>query len=116
MSHDIHTKISQSIIANQLAMNFNHEIKHTEYFKGSLKAKIRPLQLELIKAERAEYDKIFNEAERPANDVYNALEEMVNEIASLGIMHCEVVTELVKAFKKDSKSIEGIINKINRKP
>ena len=37
---DTLTKISQSIIANQIAYDFNHEIKFTQYYK-QFKAKIK---------------------------------------------------------------------------
>lgn len=109
----IRIKISQSIIANQLAMNFNQEIKHTDYYKGSLKAKLLPVQLELIKAERNEYDKVFDKAEVAATDVYRALEAMTTEFAKIGINYAGHVYEILKAYRIDPKSIEGIVNKIN---
>ena len=40
---DTLTKISQSIIANQIAYDFNHEIKFTQYYKQDLKQKLNQL-------------------------------------------------------------------------
>ena len=41
---DTLTKISQSIIANQIAYDLNHEIKFTQYYKQDLKQKLNQLQ------------------------------------------------------------------------
>lgn len=112
---DTLTKISQSIIANQIAYNFNHEIKFTQYYKHELKMRLTPVITLLQKAEIEEYDKFFGLAERAASDTYGAMVKMVNEITSAGLFEFDNIAELVKAYKSDPKSVMGIAKKINRK-
>lgn len=113
------TLISQSIIANQIALNMNTLIvSEPQYYKQNFKALMKPviskLQSELIKAEAKEYDK-FDDMARTATDaLYYSGEKMVKEIASLGIFHFENIHEILLAYKEDPKSIQGIVNKINR--
>ena len=90
------------------------ESKRRKYLKQELKKRIKLVQTELIKAEAAEYDKFFDKKERETIEIYNVVETCVKEIASLGLHHLEAMTEIVKAYKKDPKSIQGIVNKINR--
>lgn len=115
LKSDTLTKISQSIIANQIAYNFNHEIKFTQYYKQELKMRLTPVITLLQKAELDEYDKFFNTAERAASDTYGAMVKMVNEITSAGLFEFDNIAELVKAYKSDPKSVMGIAKKINRK-
>ena len=112
---DTLTKISQSIIANQIAYDFNHEIKFTKYFKQELKMRLTPVITLLQKAELEEYDKFFNTAERAASDTYAAMTKMINEITDAGLFEFDNIAELVKAYKSDPKSVMGIAKKINRK-
>jgi len=112
---DTLTKISQSVIANQVAYHLNHEIRFTGYYKHELKMKLNALDKELLKAEKKEFDKFFNEVETPTDELCEIQTEMVKEIASAGLIHFGNILEMVKAYKKDPKSIEGIVNKINKR-
>ena len=111
---DTLTKISQSIIANQIAYDFNHEIKFTRYYKQDLKQKLNQLQPVLAKAEREEYDKFFDCAERASSDTYKAMAEMVQEITSLGLFEFNNIKDIIQAYKKDPKSVYGIAKKVNK--
>lgn len=108
------TKLSQSIIANQIANNFNHELTGTKYYKQKLKASINLVQKELVKAEVIEYDALFDQKPEVTAEVYEIMEKMVKELCSVGLFHFGSITEIIKAFKKDPNSIQGIVNKINR--
>lgn len=111
---DTLTKISQSIIANQIAYHLNHEIRFTGYFKHKLKNALNLLDKELLKAEKEEFDKFFDQVETPTNELCEIQTEMVKEIASVGLIHFGNILEIVKAYKKNPKSIEGIVKKINK--
>jgi len=108
------TKVSQSILANQLALNCNEQLKFTGYYKRELKQKINLLQPVLIKAELEEYDKVFTHEESASVQLYDITAAMIAEIADLGLEHFENITHMARAYRKDPKSIEGIVNKINR--
>lgn len=108
-------KITQSIIANQIAFDFNHEIKHTVYFKHRLKKILNQLIPELEKAEKNEFDQFFDEQENITDELYDVQREMTRQLSTLGLMHFQNVSEIIQAYKKDPKSIQGIVNKINKK-
>lgn len=107
--------ISQSVLANQVALVFNERIKHTNHYKGTLKFRLNNSIDELIKCEQQYYDKLFDENEASIKQFFNETTEMVEQIANLGLHHVGNITEMLKAFQKDPSSIAGIVNKINRK-
>lgn len=109
------TKVVQSIIANQIALDFMRDIQGTQFFVKTLKQKVKMAQAELEKAEIHHFENLFLENEEfAASEVFVKQREMVKEIAALGIMHFENITHMVRAYKKDPSSIQGIVNKINR--
>ena len=65
---DVKTKVTQSIIANQIALNLNEAIKHTNYYKQKLKQYLNLLLPELIKSEK-EYDLFFDTEEETSVSV-----------------------------------------------
>lgn len=108
------TAITSSIIANQIAYDLNHEIRFTGYYKHNLKNALNRLLPLLKKAEQQEFDKFFDTQEKATNELYQAQTEMIAEISQLGIIHFQNITEIIRAYKKSPKSIQGIINKINK--
>lgn len=106
------TKISQSILANQIAYNFLHEIQFTQYNKYRLKMLLKQVNEELSKAERSEYDLLFDKKEKATVETYKAMQDMVQEISDLGLFHFDNIKEIVRAYKKDPKSIMIISNQI----
>ena len=106
-------KVTHSIIVNQIALNNNEAVKHTRFYKQGLKNKLNLLLSELVKHE-PEYDKFFNSEEESTSKVYEAYDNYIKAVASVPIWDCENMTRLIEAFKKDPKSIEGIVNKILR--
>lgn len=106
--------LSQSIIANQIANNFNHELKGTKYYKHKLKSALNLVQKELILAEATEYDALFDHNPEVTTEIYEIMERTIKELSSIGLFHFDSITEIIKAYKKDPNSIQGIVNKINR--
>lgn len=109
------TKISSAIISNQIAYVNNHDIQFTQYFKQRLKRHLKIVNEELEKAERNEFDLFFDSNEESTNAIFNAQFKMIEQITSLGLFHYENITEIIKAYNKDPKSIQGIVNKINKR-
>lgn len=104
-------KIAQSIVANQVAMNYLHEIRFTPYAKQKLKNLLNQVNNELEKCERIEYDKLDNEIEEN-NYVYYSVSEAVKEIAGIDVLQIPDIINVLRAYKKDQKSMIGIANKI----
>lgn len=114
-SRELLTKITQSIIANQVALDFNEQIKHTNYYKRSLKNKLNLLLKELIPLEKKEFDLFYENAEQACSDCHEAQRNMITELSSLEFYHFDNVRQIIIAYKKDPKSIEGIVKKINKR-
>lgn len=109
---EIH-KITHAIIANELALNHNEAIKHTIFYKKGLKQKLNLLMPELYKAEK-DFDEFFDTIEDSTKEVYNAYDEFIRTISGVKIWECRNISEIIKAYKKDAASIEGIVKKINK--
>lgn len=107
-----YTKVSQSIIANQVALDFNHAIRFTPYYKREIKNRLNLLQKELIRAERQEFDKLDGHAEITTDEVYQLYVNVVKELTAAGFTQFENITALLKAFNKDPNSLEPVVNKI----
>lgn len=105
-------KVTQSIIANQLALNCNEALKYTGYYKKELKAHLNKTIPLLIKAESEEFDKIFDSQPGAASDVYNVMDALVKEIAATSIPEYSSIIFLIQAYRKDPKSIKGIVNRV----
>lgn len=108
------TKISQSILANQIAYNFLFEIEQTKYNKQRLKMLLKQINEELKKAEKTEYDLLYDKKESATRETYSAMEEMVKEISELGLFHFDNIKEMIRAYKKNPASVMGIAKKLNR--
>lgn len=104
-------KIIKTIIINQIALNYNDELRHTKYFKHGLKQKINLLLPELIKCEK-EYDEFYEKAEQGTSNIYDEYDQFIQSISSVPIWECKNIRLIIEAYKIDSKSIEGIVNKI----
>lgn len=110
---DMLNKITQAIICNQLALYFNENIKGTNYYRHKVKGAANMLISELIKSE-PEYDKFFDADEERTKMFYDVFSTLVNEIAESGMAHFENITNVIRAYKKNPASMNGIVNKILR--
>jgi hypothetical protein len=106
------TLISQSIIANEIALDFNEKIKHTNYYKTVLKNKLNNLQKELIQLEKKEFDVFFDKQEGATSHLYKSHQDLVTEITSLGLEHYECLVYLIQAYKKDQNKANELVNEI----
>ncbi len=107
--------LAQSILTNQLALFFNDQLKHTKFYKTALKQKLNLLIPELIKAEKAEYDVIYEKHEQLTVGIHDMILALVSELSSAGIYEFQNLLDIVRAYKKDPASIHGIAAKVNRK-
>ena len=103
-------KISQSIIANQVAYNFLHEIQFTPFYKQRLKNLLGQVNQELMKHEKELYDKIDELKEN--ENVYYSASELVNRLSGLTMDKFPDIINMLEAYKKSPESINGIVNKV----
>ena len=104
-------KITHAIVVNEIAKNANYEIKFTPFYKGILKNRLNQLLPELYKCE-TDYDSFFNKVEESTSVVYDVYDTYLKAVASIPIWECQNITSIIEAYKKDPKSIQGIVNKI----
>ena len=109
------TKVTQSIIANEVANNFNWQIRDTGYYKGVFKKKLNALNKDLEHYRVTEFEKFWSANEQFTDELYQAQEEMVKQVCSLGAFNFAVLTEIIKAYKLDPKAMEGIVRTINKR-
>lgn len=105
-------KITTSVMSCQIALNQLEEIKHTGYYKQSLKNKINSVLPELIKAEQQHYDKFFESLSDSTGQVYQVFENFIKRISKIPIYDMENICYMIDAYDKDAKSMNGITNKI----
>jgi len=105
-------KVTTSVMSCQIALNQLEAIKHTSYYRHSLKAKINSVLPELIKAEKEHYDKFFDKEEKSTSEVYQVFESFIKVISQVPIYDMENICYIIEAYQKDPKSINGIVNKI----
>lgn len=104
-------KITHAIVVNEIAKNANVWLRNTPYYKGMLKNRLNQLLPELYKCS-TDFDAFFNSVEESTEVVYEVYENYTKAIASIPIWECENITSIIEAYKKDPKSIQGIVNKI----
>lgn len=107
-------KITHIVINSELLLNRLQDSVAEKMFKQALKNKAKKFIEELKTVERDWYDKFFDQKEDSTCDVYDVYSDFINEIATVPIYDMENIIHIIKAYRKDPKSIEGIVNKINR--
>ena len=105
-------KIVRAVIINQMALDTNEDIKHTVYYKQTLKNRLNALIKELIKTEKEDFESFIESVEQQTDTVYNVLYLLISEIEDLDFPDYADVVRMIRAFKKDKKSIIGIVKKI----
>ena len=58
-----------AVILNQLALNFNEDLKYTKFYKHELKKSLNQTIKHLIKAEQTEFDLVFDAEEERTDNI-----------------------------------------------
>ena len=98
----------------QIALNQLEQIKYTPYYKHAVKVRLNAALIELIKAESNHYDKFFDRDNEATDAVYSVFDTFIKKVSEIAIYDMENICHIIDAYRKDQKSIEGIVNKINR--
>jgi uncharacterized protein YaaW (UPF0174 family) len=115
MLHDIQVKIIASIIANQMALNFNEDVKHTTIYKNKLKQSINKVLEELLKAEKAEYCALEEgEAGEHIDEIQKAQFLMIQLLSELGLHAFGDILQILLAYNKSKSKIMGVADRINK--
>lgn len=115
VSDEVISKIVKSIIANQVALDFNEAIKHTKYYKHKLKKVLGPTITELIKIEEQEFDDFLDSVESSTIILHRVYTAFIEEAATLKLDEYGELVKIIQAFKKNPNSVMGIAKKINKR-
>jgi hypothetical protein len=104
--------IVKAAITNQLALFYNEEIKHTPYYRRELKRSLNLLLPHLIKIEKTVYEGFATHVGEQADIVHDTQYYMTEELSTLEPPEFFDMIQIIKAYKKNPKSIKGIAKKI----
>lgn len=105
-------KIVASVISNFIAQHFNEELKHTIYYKKELKNRINLVQKELVKAEEKEFDLIDDLEPELLHQVSSNQISFIEHIIKRPFTEMAMLQNMIMAYRKNPKRVEGIVNKV----
>ena len=107
--------LTGAVILNQLALFYNESLKHTRFYKRELKNSLNRTVRELIKAEQNEFDKVFDADSEYTEKISDNVTNIMLELSKGGFADMVLVGNILVAYKKDPKAINGIVNKVLNK-
>ena len=105
-------KLTASVISNFIAQHFNNEVRHTSYYKHNLKKVGNLYAKELEKAELKEFDLLDERQPEALHLISSNQLEFIEEIVKRPFTEMALLQNIILAYKKEPKRIEGIVNKI----
>ena len=104
--------LTGSVILNQLALNFNEELKYTKFYKQNLKRTLNLAIKELVKAEEKEFDLVYDAEEKRTSYISENVMHIIMEITRNGFADMVLLGNMMIAYEKNPKAIEGILKKV----
>ena len=102
-------KLTHAIISANHTEFWLRQINSKQAEKNLLKRTIKALHPYVLMS-----DDINEKADKPFEDVYNEHIEMLEEISKVKLYESSEITAIIRAYKKDPKSILGLTKKILR--
>lgn len=112
MQHTQLEKLTASIIHNYLALHYNEQLKHTPYYKGKLKEKLRNTIIQLQKEERKQFDTMEEQQSEITHQISSNIIVYMDQLLKGTFTEMLLLQNMQMAYKKNPKAIEGIINKV----
>ena len=104
--------LTATVILNQLALNYNESIKYTKFYKHNLKRFLNPAIRELMKAEKEEFDKVYDFDPDYTDQLSTNVMLIIEEICKGGFTDMVMLGNMICAFQKDRKKVSNMINEI----
>ena len=105
-------KITHIVMNCQVLQDRLHDQAANRNFRQSLKNKANSFLKELWRVESQYFDKFYDKSELSTKYVYDVYDTFISEISKVPIYDMPNIIMIIKAYNKDSKSIEGICKKI----
>ena len=107
-------RINHIVISAQVLSYYISEMKADNWFKNILLKFTNNFIIKLREVEWKYFDKMFEKESEAATVVYEVYDNYIKTISNVPIWEMQNVINILDAYNKDAKSIEGIVNKINR--
>lgn len=104
-------KITHAIISGEVHRNYLEQVSHTRHWEKSTKQKGN-LFLKELKKNTKYFEILEGHVEDSTLDVHDVFYDYVGELSEIPIWDMGEAQAVLKAFKKDKKSILGIAKKI----
>ena len=98
----------------QVLFNYISDYKADNYFTGKFKMFVNSFIIQLKEVERKNFDKALELEEEATTVIYDVVDDFYKQVSTIPIWDMQNITQIIDAYYKDKKSIEGITNKILR--
>ena len=98
----------------QVLFNYISDYKADNYFTGKFKMFVNSFIIQLKEVERKNFDKALELEEEATTVIYDVVDDFYKQVSTIPIWDMQNITQIIDAYYKDQKSIEGITNKILR--
>ena len=100
------------VIIAQIMNNYIADSIALKFLKGPFLNYVINFQKKLLKIEKDYYDKVFDKEEKYTVEAYNSMDEFLKIVSEIPVYDMEDAATLLKAYKIDQKSMQGIAKKI----
>lgn len=107
--------ITGSVISSYVALHYLETLKSYGIIKQKEKNLLNKTINSLQEIEKKQFDAIFNLHEKKVHMISSNLITFFDEVMKTGFTDQMLLQNMIIAYKKDPKSIEGIINKVLNK-
>ncbi len=104
--------LTATIVTGQIYLHFLEQLKHTRFYKGKVKETTRANLVQLHKAERNEFEKIWESDEQTAHQISSNYHEIIKRLVGKGFSNMMLLGNMDYALELNPKAVEGIINKV----
>lgn len=108
-------KIAQSIISTGVTLEFLEEIRYTPAYCKDLKRKGNLFLKELEKEQKKHFDKILYASEKDTDAIFNIQYDLIKLLAKMDLYTFDEIGQVIEAYSKEPKAIQGIVNQINKR-
>ena len=102
----------ETVILSQMLMENLEQLQQTHYNKSNLKVKLRTLLKEVTPLAEKDFNTVFGNGESETQSIVMEYEKLVSYIANQKLPQKVVLSQMVEAFNKSPKQMEGIVHKI----
>lgn len=99
------TMVSKAVFTCQLAKNYLHEIKFTQYYSQKLKGTLNQAISALEEVEKKEFNLAYEKVDEETYQLTDLKQDLIEQIVDLGPGHYKMMTEILKDYKKNYEEL-----------